>query len=561
MLNFLSTNSQKITVGLSLTPGVGLEAVIYDNERKAVAKYGKRKVDYNFSTREIQDQVQFKTAAAELFDELEIPPKSLIYLALPNVYFDFLEVPPSMAEPEIKTILTSQSEEFYIFKREEPVVGWCDTINPDSAKARKLAFSPFPKTTIDNIKAIISDLGMQLIGLENSYSATLRGLKITGLLDDVIMKEAYWTAMLIGTNSYVLFNMYGRHILECNEVPLAIKSFSVEEAYQAIISSSSQLLANFPASRLYTISQTDEICANVLRRQMQFDRENIAIDSNKFSKKPLIEVLDAADTANANSLTLSAIGASLTKVSDFNMVMNTLYDDPEASTGVYFTTEILGQTVDVTSEFAQKVSIAVTILILIVCGVIAGLLALTNNKCIADADNAKSEISRVDAQILKETEGKKDQEIDMMALINEIAEQNVTAVNFYDSIATDIPKNVWLTKYFNKTGDKLAVQGIAENITDIYEYYKNLRIVSPQSNIKLTELKVVTSSDEISKDILIDTASDRLYSFEIGNTTIETKAQEQKPESDEGFTIIKKSGSNNNPGLLEQPSNQMKPAN
>jgi len=56
--NLLSTSTQKQILGVSLTPGIGLEAVLYDRNKNVVLKYGRRRVDYNFSTREIQDYSQ-----------------------------------------------------------------------------------------------------------------------------------------------------------------------------------------------------------------------------------------------------------------------------------------------------------------------------------------------------------------------------------------------------------------------------------------------------------------------------------------------------------------------
>ena len=75
--NLLSNGSQNHVVGLSVTPGIGLEAVILDRSTKAILKYGKRKLDYNFSTREITDYVQFKSALASLIDEMNIAPKTM----------------------------------------------------------------------------------------------------------------------------------------------------------------------------------------------------------------------------------------------------------------------------------------------------------------------------------------------------------------------------------------------------------------------------------------------------------------------------------------------------
>ena len=81
----LFTGAQKPIVGISLTPGLGLEALVYDKKRNTVINYGRKRVDYNFSTREIQDYMQFKSALAELMSQMEIPQNSLAYISLPNI--------------------------------------------------------------------------------------------------------------------------------------------------------------------------------------------------------------------------------------------------------------------------------------------------------------------------------------------------------------------------------------------------------------------------------------------------------------------------------------------
>ena len=567
MLNFLSSGNQKQIVGITLTPGIGLEAVVLDKNKTTVLNYGRKKVEYNFSTREIQDYVQFKTAIVELMDEMKIAPKSYVYIVLPNVYFDFLEIPPMISNPEIKTAVLSKAEEFYIFKRDEPISGWCEVVNPQGGSQKKIVYTSFQKSAVDEIKEIISDLGLQLIGIESSYSATLRGLYTTGYLNDVIIEESPWTVMFINTNSYTLFQLDGKNLLDYTEVPLAIKSFSMEESYQAIVSSSSQLLSNFDSSNLFIISQTDDICADVLKRQMQFDREIIAIDSNKYSKKPIMEVMSATDFNAANSITLGVIGAAYTKTTDFNIVLNVLQDDPSINLGAYFTTTILGTTIEVTSDFVDKLAVLVVAACAVIFGILIGLCNLLNTQIQNSITDINSQIQTIDAQISAENQGEKKEEIDMNVIIDEIAASNVNAINFYDSIATDIPKNVWLTRYYNQTGDKIAVRGIAESIVDIYEYYKNLRIVSPQSDIKLTELKVVTEDmkSEDSRfitDLAIDQDTDRLYSFEISNTQIQITGNKEEGknkqiENNENDIIVKPTNSMEN---IEKPSQQMKPA-
>jgi hypothetical protein len=52
MFNF-SDNKKQTVVGFSIVPGLGLEAVVLDKVGGTVVNYGRKKVDYNFSQRNI----------------------------------------------------------------------------------------------------------------------------------------------------------------------------------------------------------------------------------------------------------------------------------------------------------------------------------------------------------------------------------------------------------------------------------------------------------------------------------------------------------------------------
>src|SRR5699024_7293596 len=93
------------------------------------------------------------------------------------------------------------------------------------------------------------------------------------------------------------------------EVPLAIKSFSTEEAYQAIATSVSQVLPNFPAKKLFILSQADDICAEVLKTQITFDEEIIVHDCNRYSKVPPINISASVVENEAAAMTYALIGA------------------------------------------------------------------------------------------------------------------------------------------------------------------------------------------------------------------------------------------------------------
>lgn len=566
--NFLSTGTQKQILGISLTPGIGLEAVLYDRNRNVALKYGRRHVDYNFSTREIQDYNQFKTALSDLVEELKISPKALAYLVLPSVHFDFTEIPASVKDDQIKEIIYSTAQDFYLFKKEEPVSGWCEVANINNPAQKKLAYTSFQKTAIDGIKDYFNDVNLQLVGIECMHTATVRGLHSTGFLSDVLSRRESWIAMIVNTNSFTLLFFNADNLENCVDVPVAIKSFSTEEAYSAIASAASENLFSVSASKLFIVSQTDDISASILKNQITFDKEIVAINTNKYAEKPVVDVLEAADFKLANSMTLTAIGA--TNIStDLGLAINVLGEESAQYMGIYFTTSMFGMMVDVTAELVQKISIIIAVVCAVILGGITLILFLLSSQWEQKSADIKSEISSIDNIIKAEedTEKSKNEEqgIDMTQTIDEIAMTNVKAIKFYDSIASDIPKNIWLTKYYNQQGDKVVIQGVAENISDIYEYFKNLKVMSPESDIKLNELKVVAGDNaDLLSGLKVDGNKDRLYSFEISNTSIQlnvdAQSNQQQDKSgyiNEGDIIVKPSASSTN--AVENTSEQLKP--
>ncbi len=574
MLNFLpSTNKDKI-VGIAVTPGIGLEVVVLNSAKRIIESYGRRELDYNFPGRNIKDYGQFKIAMKELMDELKIPQKSLCYVVLPNVYFDFIYMPASSPIDEVKTAIVSKAEDNYTFQKQgsDPISGWCEVINDGGAEMKKYAFSSFRRNDVDSLKISINELGLKLAGLETSYSASLRGLYCAGLVDDVVEEQAPWTVMLVNTNSFTLFQMQGGAFVDYSDVPLAIKSFSPKEAYQAIVSNATQLLQNYTTSRLYIISQTDEISSEVLKKQLNIGVDTVAIDSNKYSKAPLLEVMSTSDFNVANSLTVTSLGAANPR-SAFKFVLNSLQDDPDAGFGAYFSTHMFGKQIEITSSLVQQTCFTLAFIFAVIFGAIGGISILADNGFKEKISNADSQIQALNRQIDEMQKVDEKQEVDMTALIDYVEKNNISALTLYDSISSDIPKNIWLTKYYSKDGNRIAIQGIAQNIVDVYEYYKNLKVASPQTDIKLTELKVITENTNIPEKRYLSggfsetPGGERLYSFEISNTSIQQVQPIGSQNVNETDIIIRPSGGGQNEQtdsqaqqMIDQTSKQMKPA-
>ena len=511
MFNFAGTTHKQI-IGISFTPNIGVEVIQTDRKSNQVIKYGRRFIEYNFSTREIQDYGAFKSAVIDLFNELDINAKSNVFLTLPNVHFDFMNLPLILPDDGINTAISSKAEESYIFKRVEPISAWLDVNVNTNTETRHIIYSSFQKTAIDEIKDVFADIGSNLVGIESAYSAILRGIYFSNLCSQEIAENQSWNVLLINTNSYAIFSLVGTRLVDYQEVPLAIKSFSYEEAYQAITTSVSQILPNYPARKLLIVSQADDICAEVLKTQIIFDEKIETIDCNKYAKKPFVDVASEITSKEASSITLSAIGAANSQMSDF-LVLNILGKGAAAQQTLYATFMFMDKEILVTPDLIRGASYILSGIIILIIVALVGISMMVSNISAKELQQIKNKTTSIESEI--KTLTSQDGFADINSIINNIILANKQAISFYDSLSSDIPSNVWLTYYYNQDGSKVAVEGISTTINDIYGYYKSLKVLSPQSSIKLNRLKVVTGPlDDIDANI---NDNQKIFDFEIAN--------------------------------------------
>ena len=551
MANFV--NSTKQIVGVSVTPNVGVEVALLDKKSPTVIKYGKRHIEYNLATREIQDYDAFKAAVIDLFKELDISTKSSVYLTLPNVHLDFETLPLIIGDEAISNAILSKAEDSYIFKRIEPVSAWTDLVVNSQTDKRIIAYTSFQETAVTQLRDIFHELGSDLIGIESSYTAIIRGLYFTNVPGIKKDDNLNWNLLVVNPNSYALFSMQGTRLIDYTEVPLAIKSFSYEEAYQAISTSVSQILPSFPAKKLIIVSQSDDICAEVLKTQITFDDEVIVHDSNKYSKIPPVNLSSSVNENEAASMTYALIGALATdhleeKILDLNLLSKLpSYGD------AYFTFEYKDNTIVVTQELARQAMLVISGIFLVIVALVYGAIYLVGMGIKEQTKKIQTKINNTQNEIQAITGH--DGVIDIETLITRIIDTNKMAINFYDSIATDIPQSVWLQYYYNKNGDKVALEGISANIADIYNYYKSLKVISPQSSIKLNRLQILTEVSGEEYDLAAPDLGSKFYDFEISNVKSPKSEEAVVDEKSEPNKDVKK----NNPLKNTAPAARLEP--
>lgn len=518
MFNF-NMGSQKQIIGVAVTPNIGVEVIQVDSKTGGVQKYAQRPLSYNSQKREIEDYVAFKGAIIDMCTELEINIKSSFYVVLPNIYFGFIDLPSSVVGEEIENVLLAKAEESYVFKKAEPAIAHANAGGNVVDDSKYLVYSAIQKEVVERIRDIFVEMGANLVGIEGSNTAVIKAIEHIRLADDVIKSESNWDILLVNSNNYALFALSGNNIFDYVEVPLALKSLSFEEAYQAISTSIAQNLPNYPAKKLLIVSQTDDISAEVLRTQITFDEDIEMLECNKYTKTTRFTFANAISPNDAKGISLSALGAAVSQTTKMACKLNVLGKNIDTSS--YKLIPLFGQNIVLTPELASNLAMALAVVLGLFFGGIWLSLTGITNAFTSSAASKEEQLKTIQAEIA--TYSTETAVVNIEDLIDKIISNNKKTAGYYDSLSTEIPKNVWLTYFYSKDGENVAIEGLSLGINDIYEYYKGLKNSAPASTIQLKRLKIITDMTNGSYD---PTAANevKLYDFEISNTVSKKNA-------------------------------------
>lgn len=516
--------STRITVGVAVSPGLGLEMIEVDRSTGTVNKYAYKPLDYNNSTREITDYEQFRVALEELFEELRIPKRSNIVLSMPNVHFGMITLPVLLTDDAITNAIISEVEQSYIFKRQEPVVSWCEVFSNDSSENRTLAYTAIQKDSFEQILGICTEVGCTLAGLENSFSSLFRALSYINVTKEQMKENASWNLMIIMQNNYSIISMNGKKIVDYYEEPLALKSFVDDEIYNAIKTSAQLTLAGLPANYLFIVSETDLVSAEVLSMKMSFEGSVNFLECNKFMQNELLPVSLNILPKLALQITPEAIGVAVYTFCDFPLKLNIVKDQENVGFGgdgeECPRINVGNLEVELTPDFIKKVTIIIGV---IVVAPILFLFIMLNNVVLpkqqAELDRITQEITTLNAEIDKYKDANQNNSFNINSVISDVLNQNKTKLAYYTAVGVSIPEKLWITKIQTSGKGKVDIQGQAKEVKSIYTFYKNVKQLINNSDVRLYKLELASGSiDNVISDL---PSSSNSYNFEITNMSEE----------------------------------------
>ena len=480
ILSQLGLGGSKDIVYLSVTPSVGLELIQLDINSRTVKTYTYRNLEYNESLREIGSIEDFKLAVTDMFSELKINMKnSNVVMNLPMVFLGSKELPILLADDAVTEALTSEVEQSYIFKRYEPVISWCDASNIQSGDSRKLFYSAIQKNVVDDLKNALTELGINLVGIEISLTSMLKALAFTGLANEQMKDNVSWNLMLITQNGYAICSMVGKNIVEYYEEPLAIKSFEGDEIYNAINASAQITLMSYPANYLYIVSTTDMVSAELLSKRMNVTGIINYYDNNDFKRDNPIPVSLEVLEDNAHKISLEAIGvaagSSVNMPVKFNFLTTSSdlsVDNPNEPVHV-----VLGShEFDISPNAARNISVLISLLLVLPVLAVYFVVPMIQKQKQAQLDEINSKLEQTNNEIKRiQEEQNRLNDFDANAEIKKVLGYNRDKLIGYTALGESVPKNVWITYFVAQADGKFDIKGGSENVEDVYTFYRNMK--------------------------------------------------------------------------------------
>lgn len=524
LLSQLGANT-KITVGVAMSPGIGLEMIEINPKTKTIEKYACKPLDYDYSKREIADYDQFREVLISLFDDLKINRKSNIVLTLPSVHYGLISLPTALGDEGVTSALVSEVEQAsYIFKRQDPVISWTDAYPAGDKDNREILYGAIQQAAIDEINAACVEIGCTLVAIETAQNSLLKTLEFNNLADEHMAPNTTWNLMVINPNSYSMITLNGKSVIEYREEPLALRSFVGDEIYEAIISSAQLTLQTIPSNYLYIVSETDMVSAEVLSMKIPFDGNIKFLESNKYVQNPLMQASYNILPNQVLKITPEVIGSGIYLISQFPFKFNLLGKGNEELAVLQEVAPKIrvGNTeIELTSAFVKKIAAIAALILLVPTGILFAIMNQLNTQNQEKLNSINQQLEADKAELANFEDIDKKDTFDSKLEINNIQSINRIKLIYYTAIGTNLPPNTWLI-YLRIFGDKkIDIIGRSTNVENVYTFYKNMKMSVIDSDLRLNRLEM--SADSVGNLVVEDLNSIKptFYEFEITNLTDE----------------------------------------
>jgi len=482
-MEFLKNLIEKINtpasecVGVHISSDSKLEVIVYDKELATVKNCEKIDLNYDNVQRQIVPE-EFEAALFKLINKMGIPNNYPFYVCLPNILTSIKTLTSDLEDIELEVAFNSEAEKSYIFKKTEPKSSWNLISKNEQNLANTYIYSVIQRELLTRIQEIFAVNNLKLIAIDTSFAALVRGLAVSGILNENIENNTKWAIVTISPINYIIAKFEGPKLLNIQEMPIALKALDPEVLYSTIGSAVSEKLSADKPENLYIVSQTSYFIAEKLSGQINFSTNIHTIDNNKINGEYLF-----ISKASSSLLSTSPESVGIACWKDAPIDLNFNFSDVNRETEIYGVLANIGIKKTLHLYLFMGI-IGSTLLITIFSLLLLGFNTLLNmhiKKQYQQIGNLKK--IKVDSPKVFKLENVK----------TRAYQKNLELITSYDAIGAAIPEKIWLDSFYIDGELNTVITGKAYNIEDIIIYFENLQKISKFKNLKIKSIKI--SSD------------------------------------------------------------------
>lgn len=497
LLNKFNKSSDYV-VGAYISQSSILEVILYENKSGMIIKSARAEVNYDLASRQIDRLDIFNATLIELLEKMEISFKIPIIISLPTVIISKQLLPLNLEEEEIKTVLTSDAERNYIFKKQEPYVSWQKIKILEKEDVQDILFSAVQALQVDLIKESLKSY--KISAIDSAFTSLIRGVASSGLVNEQIENNSRWDLAMITPLSFVSFEFKGNKILEIHENPIAIRSINSNEIYPTIASFCNENIKYNEIEHLIIVSELSEISSEILVERLDVKCKISPINQNKVGKKLLLGG-EKTISEYPEEAFLQSIGAASWNKSPIKLGFNFLSEKGFNDLGPNVKFVVYGKTIVLTSILLEKILLVlIATSFLVISGlflILSTLIGAMNQELQTISTQKASYQSLIEKiknrQIRKENVSVKD-------VTPTVYNQNTKFIQSFLSIGQNIPEKLWL-KTFELRNDMTAkITGQAYSVSNIMDYYQSLTLTGSFSNLKISSIKIIGGNESFNKN-------------------------------------------------------------
>ena len=513
---------KSVVVGVSLSPERGLEVAQIDFATKSLLKYASAPVDYyNINTREINDLDSFRESLQSLLMRLDIPKGAELVISLPVGDFRVNEYSQILDEVQLTSSIEEELGEYYLFKDNDPC--FSAAILPTSTEQTKqVAYEAVSKGMLIEIALMVDDMGYKLRAIDTNVSSTLNALTYidTERISNT-NSETNWVLLTVDDVSCHVASMLGEVYLDVYEERISIGEILDDaDNYSSVLMAVEPILMNLPSQYLYVVSKTNIISAEVLANKIEYGTSKYFKEANKFATEEVLNYAGVVDESIAKMISLDVIGAAI--YDDMSKYMPVTFNLFNKSLGEVYTMQqppeiVIGKyRIVLSDENLFKAFLALLALLILVLLIF---FIVTQGK-VSTLDKQKKSLNEQIAPLQSKVNQYGyllNDNFDETKEIQNGLEHNKSIYSYYKIVGTEIPRKLWLTEL--RLGDKVAIEGQADNLESVYGFFRSIKDYNPNSDIKLQKLGLAASSNTETFDTesILTSINADYYEFSISN--------------------------------------------